>query len=150
MNVGLGISPPTKTPSMEVSVPLYEYKCAVCGHRFEIRQGIREAALTECPECTGAIRRVVHPVGIVFKGSGFYKTDSRTASEASVPAGEKKSEQSSDTQANGSSDKAGEGTGKAKESAPTPAANGAAGASNAPPAPTSTTPSKAAASGKTD
>ncbi len=149
MNVGLGISPPIKTPSMEVSVPLYEYKCAVCGHRFEIRQGIREAALTECPECTGAIRRVVHPVGIVFKGSGFYKTDSRTTSEASVPAGEKKTDQASDSQSSGSSDKAKEGAGTPKEGASTPATNGAAGTTNSP-APTSAAPSKAAPSGKTD
>jgi putative FmdB family regulatory protein len=133
---------------MEVFVPLYDYKCAVCGHRFEIRQGIRDAALTECPECSGAIRRVVHPVGIVFKGSGFYKTDSRTASEATVPAGEKKSEQASDTQPNGTADKPSDGASKSKESASTPAANGATTTASA--AATPSTAGKAAPSGKTD
>ncbi len=71
-------------------MPLYEYACQNCGHRFEVRQGIREDSLTTCPTCGGKIRRVIHPVGIVFKGSGFYKTDSRAASqatsEASAPA----------------------------------------------------------------
>ncbi len=68
-------------------MPLYEYACAACGHRFEIRQGIREASLTTCPECGGAIRRMVFPAGIVFKGSGFYNTDSPNTPQANVPAG---------------------------------------------------------------
>jgi putative FmdB family regulatory protein len=71
-------------------MPLYEYACERCGHRFETRQGIRESALTECPQCGGPIRRVVQAVGIVFKGSGFYKTDSRSTSAASVPPADKK------------------------------------------------------------
>ena len=73
-------------------MPLYEYACRDCGHRFEVRQGIRDEPLTECPNCSGAIRRVVQPVGIVFKGSGFYKTDSRSSSETSAGAGERKTE----------------------------------------------------------
>jgi putative FmdB family regulatory protein len=63
-------------------MPLYEYACQDCGHRFEVRQGIREDPLTTCPNCGGKIRRVIHPVGIVFKGSGFYKTDSRAAAQS--------------------------------------------------------------------
>jgi putative FmdB family regulatory protein len=63
-------------------MPLYEYACQECGHRFEVRQGIREDPLTTCPNCGGKIRRVIHPVGIVFKGSGFYKTDSRAAAQS--------------------------------------------------------------------
>jgi putative FmdB family regulatory protein len=109
-------------------MPLYEYACAVCGHRFEIRQGIRDASLTECPECAGAIRRVVHPVGIVFKGSGFYKTDSRTASEARASAGEKKAESANGAEVAPAADKAKDGAGapaaKATESTPS-SANGA-------------------------
>ena len=73
-------------------MPLYEYVCDSCGHRFETRQGIRDEALRECPECGSGIRRVVQAVGIVFKGSGFYKTDSRSSSGASVPPGERKTE----------------------------------------------------------
>ena len=72
-------------------MPLYEYLCSTCGHRFEVRQGIKEPSLTTCSECAGSIRRVVHPVGIVFKGSGFYKTDSRSTTTATGPAAERKS-----------------------------------------------------------
>jgi putative FmdB family regulatory protein len=74
-------------------VPLYDYQCDQCGHRFEVRQGIKENPLTVCPQCEGAIRRVIHPVGIVFKGSGFYVTDSRRkASAASDAVGETRKE----------------------------------------------------------
>jgi len=116
-------------------MPLYEYACAVCGHRFEIRQGIRDASLTECPECAGAIRRVVHPVGIVFKGSGFYKTDSRTASEARTSASEKKAESANGAEVVPAADKAKDGAGvptaKATESTP----SSANGATTSPPPP---------------
>jgi putative FmdB family regulatory protein len=67
-------------------MPLYVYACETCGHGFEIRQRFGDDPLSTCPECAGHIRRVVQPVGIVFKGSGFYKTDSRSASTASVPS----------------------------------------------------------------
>ncbi len=61
-------------------MPMYDYACGACGHRFEVRQSFTDDPLTECPECKGTIRRVIHAPGIVFKGSGFYKTDSRTES----------------------------------------------------------------------
>ncbi len=67
-------------------MPLYDYKCDTCGHRFEVRQGIREDALTSCPQCDSPIRRVIYPVGIVFKGSGFYINDSRNSSSTTQPA----------------------------------------------------------------
>lgn len=70
-------------------MPLYEYACAQCGHRFEVRQGIREEPLTICSPCGGPIRRVIQPVGIVFKGSGFYKTDSRTTGGAGASTAER-------------------------------------------------------------
>ncbi len=69
-------------------MPLYVYACQTCGHGFEVRQRFDDDPLSVCPECSGRIRRVVQPVGIVFKGSGFYKTDSRSSSGASVPSGE--------------------------------------------------------------
>jgi putative FmdB family regulatory protein len=56
-------------------MPTYEYLCRVCSHRFETRQKMTDEPLTTCPECGGIIRRVLFPAGIVFKGSGFYKTD---------------------------------------------------------------------------
>jgi putative FmdB family regulatory protein len=69
-------------------MPTYEYLCQSCGNRFEAFQHITDDPLTECPKCGGHIRRVLFPAGIVFKGSGFYKTDSTHASAASVPPAE--------------------------------------------------------------
>ena len=60
-------------------MPTYEYACAECGERLEAVQKFSDDALTECPACRGRLRKVFSPVGIVFKGSGFYRTDSRSA-----------------------------------------------------------------------
>ena len=65
-------------------MPLYEYRCLPNEHRFEVRQSISEDPVATCPECGGPVRRVIHPVGIVFKGSGFYVTDSRKGSSQST------------------------------------------------------------------
>jgi putative FmdB family regulatory protein len=59
-------------------VPVYSYACQDCGHSFDQRQSITDAALTVCPECEGRLHKVISAVGVVFKGSGFYRTDSRT------------------------------------------------------------------------
>jgi putative FmdB family regulatory protein len=67
-------------------LPTYEYACTACGHRLEAVQSFTDEALTECPECNGALRKVYGAVGIVLKGSGFYKTDSRAASGGGGPA----------------------------------------------------------------
>ena len=58
-------------------MPTYEYLCKTCGHRFETWQKMIDDPLTTCPDCGAAIRRVLFPAGVVFKGSGFYKTDHR-------------------------------------------------------------------------
>jgi len=67
-------------------MPTYEYACTACGHQFEASQSFSDATLTECPECKGEVRKVFSNVGVVFKGSGFYKTDSRSTSSPSSPA----------------------------------------------------------------
>ena len=59
-------------------MPTYEYACTACGHRLEAVQSFTDDALSVCPECGGALRKVYGAVGIAFKGSGFYKTDSRS------------------------------------------------------------------------
>lgn len=59
-------------------MPLYDYRCKDCGHEFEIQQSVTEDSLTECPQCKGDLRKVFSPIGISFKGSGFYKNDSRS------------------------------------------------------------------------
>ncbi len=56
-------------------MPIYEYECSHCRRRFEVRQSFSDEAATECPECGVLARRLFHPVGIIFKGSGFYSTD---------------------------------------------------------------------------
>jgi putative FmdB family regulatory protein len=60
-------------------LPTYEYTCTACGHRLDAVQRFTDDPLTECPECGGALRKVYGAIGIVLKGSGFYKTDSRAA-----------------------------------------------------------------------
>ena len=58
-------------------MPTYQYACTECGHQLEAVQSFSDAALTECPDCRGRLRKVFNSVGIVFKGSGFYRNDSR-------------------------------------------------------------------------
>ena len=58
-------------------MPVYEYECGRCRHRFEVRQGFNDKAQAECPQCQGKARRIFLPAPIIFKGSGFYITDSR-------------------------------------------------------------------------
>jgi putative FmdB family regulatory protein len=67
-------------------MPTYVYRCENCGHRFEAWQHMTDDPLTTCPQCEGPIHRVLFPAGIVFKGSGFYSTDSRRSQIASEPA----------------------------------------------------------------
>jgi len=67
-------------------VPTYSYACTACDNKFDIVQSFSDASLTECPECSGKLRKLFNSVGIVFKGSGFYRTDSRSGSTASESA----------------------------------------------------------------
>jgi putative FmdB family regulatory protein len=64
-------------------VPTYQYACTECGHAFEQFQSFHDDALTECPSCEGRLRKLFNAVGVVFKGSGFYRTDSRSTNSAS-------------------------------------------------------------------
>jgi putative FmdB family regulatory protein len=64
-------------------MPMYEYKCESCGIRFERIQHFKDKPLKECPECGGPVHRLIQPVGIIFKGSGFYITDNRQLSSSS-------------------------------------------------------------------
>ena len=84
-------------------MPTYAYACTECEHRFDIVQSFSDDSLTVCPECGGKLRKVFNAVGVVFKGGGFYRTDSRSGSSSSVPAstssdsGSSKSDSSSST-----------------------------------------------------
>jgi putative FmdB family regulatory protein len=64
-------------------MPTYEYRCTDCGELHEVVQSFSDAPLTTCPSCSGALKKVFSPVGISFKGSGFYKTDSRSSGNGS-------------------------------------------------------------------
>jgi putative FmdB family regulatory protein len=94
-------------------MPMYDYRCRDCDHEFEIHQAFSDDPLTECPQCGGNLRKVFSPVGISFKGSGFYKTDSQGTSSATKPPGssgdssDKGSKDSSSSDA-GSSSKSGD------------------------------------------
>ncbi|MBK5306055.1 MAG: FmdB family transcriptional regulator [Frankiaceae bacterium] len=73
-------------------MPTYQYACTACGEQLEAVQSFTDAALTECPACGGALRKVFSAVGVVFKGSGFYKTDSRKRTTDDGGGGEKKTD----------------------------------------------------------
>ena len=67
-------------------MPTYQYQCSACEHAFEAFQSFSDEPLTTCPECKGEVRKVYSAVGVVFKGSGFYKTDSRATKSSTTPA----------------------------------------------------------------
>ena len=67
-------------------MPTYAYACKQCGHRFDAVQSFTEPALTECPECGGALRKEYGSIGVTFNGSGFYRTDSRAAPKEAAGA----------------------------------------------------------------
>ena len=62
-------------------MPTYAYTCTACDHAFDVHQSFSDEALTVCPECSGRLRKVFSPVGVVFKGSGFYRNDARSGSK---------------------------------------------------------------------
>ena len=109
-------------------MPIYQYHCTSCGADVEIFQRMTDPSLTECPECQGKLRKVFSAVGIVFKGSGFYATDSKKGTSAATLPGKS------------SSSASGEGTAAAKPESP---AGESATPSASPSAPASTTPSAA-------
>lgn len=90
-------------------MPIYEYACTSCGERTEAKQGFDDPPLEDCPHCGGKLRKLFSPVGIVFKGSGFYSTDAKSGS---------KSSSSSDKSDSGKSDKKTEPKGETKSEKP--------------------------------
>lgn len=90
-------------------MPTYQYACTECGHSFEQFQSFSDAALTECPACQGRLRKVFSAVGVVFKGSGFYRTDSRAGANGSRASsgGSTKTDTSTKTDSTSSSSSSG-------------------------------------------
>jgi len=87
-------------------VPTYSYACTECGNRFDVVQAFTDDALTTCEQCSGRLRKLFNSVGVVFKGSGFYRTDSRESTKSSTN-GSAKSGSPSATNGSSSSDKSG-------------------------------------------
>lgn len=84
-------------------MPTYEYVCSSCDNHLEVVQSFSDEALSECDRCGGILRRVFHPVGVLFKGSGFYSTDARSKKkDAGKPAERSKSEKPGEAKADAS------------------------------------------------
>ena len=107
-------------------MPTYQYACTTedCGNRFELVQSFTDPAASECPVCAGPVRKVYGSVGVVFKGSGFYRTDSRagngksdTASSTSAPAASSSSSSSSSSDSSSSSSSTSTGSGAGAKAA---------------------------------
>lgn len=96
-------------------MPTYQYQCTECGEGLEAVQKFTDDALTECPNCQGRLKKVFSAVGIVFKGSGFYRNDSRGSSSSSSPASSSKSGASSSSDS-GSSSSSASGAGSSSSS----------------------------------
>jgi putative FmdB family regulatory protein len=109
-------------------MPVYEYACKECGTRLEVRQSFTDDALTTCPECSGRLRKLLSPVGVVFKGSGFYRTDSRTAPASDGSADPKTKAPADGSGSNGSAHSGSESSGDSAADKK-PAKEGAASAS---------------------
>ena len=121
---------PSNLTVLEDLVPTYQYACTDCGHRFEAVQAFTDDSLTTCPECGGKLRKVYGSVGVVFKGSGFYRTDSRAASSDMSPAksSDKSGPEKAAREKSGGEKSGSEKSGSEKKS-DTPAAKPASGGS---------------------
>jgi putative FmdB family regulatory protein len=108
-------------------VPTYDYACTACEHRFEAQQPFTDDALTDCPQCQGRLRKIFSAVGIVFKGAGFYRNDSRTrpGSKEHAAAGTKDGVSKDGSTKNGASD-----SGGSKETSSATAQNGSSSSSS--------------------
>ncbi|MDI5967122.1 FmdB family zinc ribbon protein [Streptantibioticus silvisoli] len=120
-------------------MPTYQYQCTECGEALEAVQKFTDDALTECPNCSGRLRKVFSAVGVVFKGSGFYRNDSRGSSSSSSTAksseskseskAESKSDSKSETKSSGTkSDSKGSAKSDSKPSAPASSGSGTSAA----------------------
>ena len=110
-------------------MPTYSYACTECDNRFDSVQAFTDDALTSCPQCSGRLRKLFNSVGVVFKGSGFYRTDSRESgknsskSDSSSSSSSEKSSSSSDSSSSSSSSSTSSSSSSSSSSAPAAAAS---------------------------
>jgi putative FmdB family regulatory protein len=86
-------------------VPTYSYACTECDNRFDAVQAFTDDALTSCPQCSGRLRKLFNSVGVVFKGSGFYRTDSREGGKSATVAADSSSSEKASSSASSSAEK---------------------------------------------
>ena len=110
-------------------MPTYSYACTECDNRFDAVQAFTDDALTTCPECSGRLRKLFNSVGVVFKGSGFYRTDSRDSSKSSTSSATTSSESKSDSSSSASS-KSGDSSSSGSSAAASSAGSAPAAASS--------------------
>jgi putative FmdB family regulatory protein len=117
-------------PREEYAVPTYQYSCTACGEPLEVVQSFTDDALTECPACGGKLRKLYNAVGIVFKGSGFYRTDSRSGSSATVPAASSSGDSGAGKSDSGKSDSGKSDSGKSDSSSSSSSSSSSTGSTS--------------------
>ena len=100
-------------------MPTYSYRCTECGDAFDLQQSFTDDSLTECPACRGKLRKLFSAVGVTFKGSGFYRTDSRAGSASGSSTSSSGSESSTSATSGSSGSSSGSGTGSSGGSSTT-------------------------------
>ncbi|MEU4202507.1 FmdB family zinc ribbon protein [Streptomyces sp. NPDC045470] len=113
-------------------MPTYQYQCTACGEGLEAVQKFTDDALTECPACNGRLKKVFSAVGIVFKGSGFYRNDSRGSSSSSTPASSSSSSSGSASSDSGSSSSSSSSSGSESKSSAGSSSSSGTGSSSTP------------------
>ncbi len=108
-------------------MPTYQYACTECGHAFDQVQSFTDDTLTECPQCSGRLRKIFNAVGVVFKGSGFYRNDSRSTTSSSDAAATPKSDTSTSGSSSSETTSTPAPTKKSESASSTPAASTASG-----------------------
>ncbi|MEV5766922.1 FmdB family zinc ribbon protein [Micromonospora sp. NPDC052213] len=116
-------------------MPTYQYACTACGHQLEAVQSFSDEPLTECPACDGQLRKLFNSVGIVFKGSGFYRTDSRTSGSDTGSGGAAKPAKSDSSSSGGDSgSSSGSTAASSSSSSSSSSSNGSGGGASKTPA----------------
>ena len=111
-------------------MPTYSYACTACDNKFDVVQAFSDDALTQCPTCEGRLRKLFGKVGVVFKGSGFYRTDSREASKSSSNGSSKNGSESATSSSSGTSEKKSDSFGASSDSSTSSSSTAAAAASS--------------------
>ena len=114
-------------------MPTYEYRCKACGHELEVVQSFTDESLTACPVCAGPLRKVFGSIGVSFKGSGFYKTDSRSsAKKSSTSSSSSSSSSDGGSDSSGSSSDSGSSSGSSGDSTSSASSSASSSAPSSP------------------